>query len=783
MSSDTSTAGSPRPRPPGWSAAVAGSRLRAVAARPGLGALALALTLAMLPAHAASASAPPPAPLAIVPGQGAASTTAGRCLGLLLMSDKSASQARTDPGNLRIRAAAFAIDMLSGLSTAELRHSAGVVSFGSSAPASAAVGLLALPDLTNALPTSLMAAPTLGGTDFPAAFARALQLIRASIGTAVSGDCERRRYVVFVYSDLMPNSGSGRLRGEFREIARAVKRLRALDVRVHVFAFSRDGRIADLLRRWRATGISGVVPVRTLIDGELERSYARVLAGELGLGRGRTARLSARERRSSFVVPDLSDRLIVVPYALARTHLRLRSPAGAERDIRGMAVIDRPVAGQWSVTLADGAATAVGSYAAPAVVRIASPDAVVPLGSKMRPAVSVTTSTGAPVRATRSSMSVEATVSLAGRRPLHVELEDRGGGRFIAKRAIDASSVGPLNVAVSIAVGAREVRRAARDAAVRRVPYLAFTAATPRAGRALTVALQLRLGGSAVDAAQALDGSPDAIAVADLRSSGRDVEHARVAWAGGSRFEARFRHRARADRRYAVSVQMVERAGQPEPSPPITVSTILTPRSALVDRLMRAAVVAAVVVLASLLLLAVAGLARMALGERIDDDVVVPVDGATSTIGGGGRRLAIRGGPWPLRPLTFVFAVRGGTVLAQRARIPRPWGGAPVERAPRPRRLRRPTTSPIRGGSRSAPPAALAAPASPAPTTPRTCSTAGPTRRPSSRCSWTRPARTTTRAWARTTTRSTSARRPGRAWTCTRPTPARCWPGSRAATR
>ena len=57
------------------------------------------------------------------------------------MSDKSESQEHTDPRNLRIRAATFALDMLGALSNASLRHIAGVVSFGSAAPAANAVGM------------------------------------------------------------------------------------------------------------------------------------------------------------------------------------------------------------------------------------------------------------------------------------------------------------------------------------------------------------------------------------------------------------------------------------------------------------------------------------------------------------------------------------------------------------------------------------------------------------------------------------------------------------------
>ena len=660
-------------------------------------ALVLVLVLWAMTGASALASARPPAPLPIVAGQNDA---AARCLGLLLMSDRSASQTQTDPRNLRIRAATFAIDMLSVLSSSGLRHSAGVMSFGSSAPASAAVGLRPLPDLTRELPTSLTAAPTLGGTDFPAAFARVEQLIRASLDRTVSGGCERRRFVVFVYSDLMPHSGSGGTDAEFREIGRAVRRLRDLGARIHVFAFSGHRRIDGLLRRWRHTAISSAVPVKTLSDGELERSYARVLAGELGLGEGGTARLSAASRRSSFVVPELSDRLIVVPFALSRTHLRLRSPAGDERDVHGMQVIDGPAAGRWSVTLVRGAATAVGTYATPAAIRITRPARVVPLGSDVRPEVTMTTSSGAPIRATRSSVTVEATLSMAGRRPLHVELEDQGAGRYLAARAIEATSVGPLSLAVSVAVGSSEVRRVAADAEVRRIPYLAFTSVTPRSGRPLTVPLQLRLGGHAVDARQALGGSPDAVAVADLRASGRDIEQVPVHWAGGSRFEARFAHHGRADRPYTVHVQMVARADRPAPPQPTAVSTVVKPRRAWIDEMSRWGFVALIVVLSILILIIVAGVARILLGGRLVDDVVVPVDGGTAAVYGGGRRLAIRGGPWPLRPLTFVFATRDGTVLALRARVPRPWGARPVARPHRSRRLRRPSTTPIRGGSR-----------------------------------------------------------------------------------
>ena len=662
-----------------------------------LAALFLVLVLSATTRASALASTPAPAPLRIVPGQNEA---AARCLGLILMSDKSVSQTQTDPRNLRIRAATFAIDMLGVLSSPGLRHSAGVLSFGSTAPASAAVGLRPLPDLTRELPTSLLAAPTLGGTDFPAAFARVEQLIRASLDRTVTRGCERRRFVVFVYSDLMPHSGSGGTDHEFREIGRAVRRLRDLGARIHVFAFSHHRRIDGLLRRWRDTGISSAVPVKALSDGGLERSYARVLAGELGLGEGGTARLSAASRRSSFVVPELSDRLIVVPFALSRTHVRLRSPSGEERDIHGIEAIHGPGAGRWSVTLLRGAATAVGTYAAPAAIRITRPARVVALGSDIRPEVTMATSTGAPIRATRSSVTVEATLSMAGQRPLHVELRDRGAGRFMATRAIDATGVGRLRVAVSVAVGSSEVRQVAVDAEVRRIPYLAFIATAPRGGRPLTVPLQLRLGGHAVDARQALGGSPGAVAVADLAASGRDIEQVPVRWVGGSRFEARFAHHGRADRRYTVNVQMVARAGQVVPSQPTTVSTVVTPRRAWLDEISRWGFLGLIMLLSILVLIVVAGVARMLLGGRIVDDVVVPVDGGTAAVYGGGHRLAMCGGPWPLRPLTFVFATRDGTVLALRARLPRPWGARPVARPHRSRRLRRPTTTPIRGGSR-----------------------------------------------------------------------------------
>ena len=456
-----------------------------------LAALFLVLVLSATTRASALASTPAPAPLRIVPGQNEA---AARCLGLILMSDKSVSQTQTDPRNLRIRAATFAIDMLGVLSSPGLRHSAGVLSFGSTAPASAAVGLRPLPDLTRELPTSLLAAPTLGGTDFPAAFARVEQLIRASLDRTVTRGCERRRFVVFVYSDLMPHSGSGGTDHQFREIGRAVRRLRDLGARIHVFAFSHHRRIDGLLRRWRDTGISSAVPVKALSDGGLERSYARVLAGELGLGEGGTARLSAASRRSSFVVPELSDRLIVVPFALSRTHVRLRSPSGEERDIHGIEAIHGPGAGRWSVTLLRGAATAVGTYAAPAAIRITRPARVVALGSDIRPEVTMATSTGAPIRATRSSVTVEATLSMAGQRPLHVELRDRGAGRFMATRAIDATGVGRLTRRrqrrrrLKRSAPGRGRRRGApdpvprvhRDGTARRTPAHGAPAATPR---------------------------------------------------------------------------------------------------------------------------------------------------------------------------------------------------------------------------------------------------------------------------------------------------------------
>ena len=144
---------------------------------------------------------------------------------------------------------------------------------------------------------------------------------------------------------------------------------------------------------------------------------------------------------------------------------------------------------------------------------------------------------------------------------------------------------------------------------------------------------------------------------------------------------------------------MVARAGQVVPSQPTTVSTVVT-RGGRGSTRFALGIPRLIMLLSILVLIVVAGVARMLLGGRIVDDVVVPVDGGTAAVYGGGHRLALCGGPWPLRPLTFVFATRDGTVLALRARLPRPWGARPVARPHRSRRLRRPTTTPIRGGSR-----------------------------------------------------------------------------------
>jgi hypothetical protein len=655
--------------------------------------LALTLVLIAMVSYAAAAS-PPSAPLPIVPGQAHESSRTERCLGLVLMSDRSASQAHTDPDGLRLRAATFAIDMLSALSSPELPHTAGVVSFGSSAPAINAVGLRPLPDLTRELSTSLADAPTLGGTNFPVAFARVERLIRASIAQSPSPRCPRRRFVVFVYSDLMPNAGGARLDAQFADIRRAVQRVRALNTRVHVFAFSDHRSIADLLRRWQATGASGVVPVRTLSDGALERSYARVLADELGLGEGGTARLSVGAPQSSFVVPELTDRVIVVPFALSRASLRVTSPAGSRREIHGPAVIDRPAAGRWSLALVRGPSSAVGTYAVPATVRITSPGAVVPLGSELRPEVTVSTSTGTPIEAGRSSITVDATAAIDGRaRPF--EFEGAGDGRFVAEHPIAAARVGDLTIAASIAVGTREVRRVTRTVAVRRIPYLAFTTTSPRGGRPLTATLELRLGGQAVDAAPELVGSPDAAAVASLRTDEREIEQVPVRWKHGSRFEARFSEHVDPHRRYVLTVEMVAREGRVVPSP---LTTILTPRSTILDQAVRWGLIALLAIVAILVLVAVAGLARLFFGTRLEEEVVIEVDGTSVSIYGSGRRLTIRGSRWPLRPLTFVYAARGGPVLALQARIPRPWGWRSVQRAASRRHLRRAT--PIRGGSR-----------------------------------------------------------------------------------
>lgn len=657
---------------------------------------ALVLTVAVLVAAspAAATSSRQPAPLPIVaPGQDA-SSLAERCLGLVLMSDKSKSQEHTDPRNLRIRAATFALDMLGALSNASLRHIAGVVSFGSTAPAANAVGMRPLPDVTRELSSSLAAAPTLGGTSFPAAFARVERLVRSSADAPSGTSCQERRFAVFVYTDLIPNSGRGAIDAQFAAIQRAVRRLRVLNARVHVFAFTKHRDLDDLVTRWRRAGAADVAVVQTLSNSGLERSYANVLAQELGLGDGGTARLNVGAPRSSFDVPDLTDRVIVVPFALSRARLRLISPNGDQREIHGLAVIDRPAAGRWSVQLVNGASTAVGSYAVPAAVRIASPGSVVALGSQMRPEVTLRTGSGAPVGPTRSSVTVDATATIDGRRRA-IELEAAGDGRFVAKRAIDATPVGPVSIAASVAVGAREVRRVARTVEVLRVPYLAFTGASPRAGRPLRVPLELRLGGHAVNAASAIAGSRDAIAVATLRSGGRDIEDARVRWLSGSRFEAHFAHRVQDARRYAVTVEMVAREGRVVPSPQ---TATVRPHLTLLDRVSWWVPRLLVAIVAVLFAIAVAGGVRMAAGRRIDDDIVVPVNGEPVAVYGWGRRVIVRGGPWPVRPLTFVFAVRRGPVVALKSRLPRPWGARPVARPLRPRAKKRVTST--GGGSR-----------------------------------------------------------------------------------
>ena len=252
----------------------------------------------------------------------------------------------------------------------------------------------------------------------------------------------------------------------------------------------------------------------------------------------------------------------------------------------------------------------------------------------------------------------------------------------------------PVSLAASVAVGTREVRRVA---ATRGPPHpiSRVHGRTPRAGRPLPSPSSSASAGmrSTPDGDR---GSPDAVAVATLRAGGRD---SRIAGPLAERLALRgaLRSSREDDRRYTVAVEWSLAPDACAIAADPTVSTAALrggpgPRGrgggATPARGDRAILVP--------IAWPAARACRRAADRRRRGRARRRRARPPSTAGG--RRVGVRGGPWPVRPLTFVFATpprapSSRCSLGSRGPGGRARGAPPSPAGPE-------TRHPHRGGSR-----------------------------------------------------------------------------------
>ena len=479
-------------------------------------------------------------------------------LRIALVADQSSSMfLRTDPGGDRFRAVTVAASELCGHATGGVTQEIAVVPFGSTAPPDQVLPLTPACRAQRTFAKRLRRLPALGGTNYPAALRGGSDVL----GPATPG-VKRVEIVITDGRPMMAHRDDAGLDAAFGRLASVLKRQPGVEV--HVVLLHSTPALAD---RWRALPVASVTVVRDVGRENLSRSYLRILAQAFGLATGDELTLSSAQPTGTLVLPPYQDEATISVLSTGgAAAVEVHPPGGAapvlvRSGVAGLGerAFAAPTAGTWSAKLVggDGALVAI-ARRAPAL-RIQSPRETAPSGSKLTISASLASARGGTLRQQSAfPIYVGAQLLAHGRAVAVAPLRGVGPGRYRATVAAPADCTAGCSLELSARGGTAVFATSTTPLRLTDQPYV--TSATQvTSGTPFAVPLTLRVAGHDSAAADVLDGDPNALISATLRSGTGTVASGHATYVSGSRFVVRLDYRPHKGERLTLSLALAGR--------------------------------------------------------------------------------------------------------------------------------------------------------------------------------------------------------------------------------
>lgn len=595
----------------------------------------------------------------------------------VLLPDDSASQALAggaDPGQLGRRAILPLARYLAQLSPRGSANRVAIVPFASAAPARVRVPLTAVPSGLPQLEAAVASRVTPGGTDYVAAFRAARETLEASPNR------EGALREVLLITDGRSNDGSGD--SQLAQLSRVGREMNRLPAGTFVHLVVRDAKNRFDERQAAAWRRAGITTIDRLDAGtNLARLLTSLIAKDLGL-RGRSLALHGRGDKTSFALPPYQERLVLNVQSGARdTVVRVVAPGGEPTQaLAGRLVVGRieaPDPGTWSLQLDRGDDARVRVDRVPPDFHLVEPQLEqIGLGYPLRPTVSARRG-GRPLDS-RGFAAVSVTLTKPDGTAIALPADRPRSGVSSVRRAHALDALGRYSLRAELRVHGTTITSDVRSFEVVNRPFV-LTSVAQTGAHDLQIDATVERAGAALRLEDVFDLDPSIAAVATVVDAEGHIRRAYMDLVAPNRLRARFNGLPAAAYRATVDVdtrsggrrfQGHDWASARINEPPSSFVAVWGPR-------------AGGGFCATLLVALLAFLVFRRTRPAMDARLMV----GRQSVAPAGARMLIVGHGWPMRPVIFVFALRGMPV-SRCGRLPLPWGCEPVPLADDPRTVR-----------------------------------------------------------------------------------------------